>query len=115
MFGVAFAAQQQSNGRVLAFLHVVFLQVFQIEFHLAFVLRLELPELQVDGHQAFQATMVEKQVQIIVGAVHRETFLALKEGETLSLPSRMLRSIFATVSQGFCFRKRNISDNSSLR
>ena len=46
---VAFTAKQQADRIFFAGLHLVLLEVLEVKFHLAFVLRLELAQLKVNG------------------------------------------------------------------
>ena len=53
----------------------------EVEFHLAFVFRFEVAELEVDGDEAFQAAMVEEEVEVEVVGIDLDAGLASEEGE----------------------------------
>ena len=61
---VALAAQDQADAWIVVRLAVVIIQCREIEIHLAGVLRLERPRLQVDGDKAAQLAVVEEQVDV---------------------------------------------------
>ncbi|OGV85174.1 MAG: hypothetical protein A2340_05300 [Lentisphaerae bacterium RIFOXYB12_FULL_60_10] len=67
-------AQDQPDRFVFALVPFVLFQPCEVKIHLTFVSRRECAEFQVNGHKTPQATVEEKQVEIIVGIVntHRE-------------------------------------------
>src|SRR5436305_10826719 len=56
-------------------------QPAQIELHLSLVAGFEITDFQFNGHQPSQASMVEKKVEVIIVAIHRDPFLAFEEGK----------------------------------
>jgi len=52
-------AENEADRRVLSRLALVFVQPAQVEFHLALVTELEVPQLEINRHQSPQSTMVE--------------------------------------------------------
>ena len=59
---VLLAAQDKPNGRLLSRPALIPVQPAQIQFHLALVSRIEAAQLQLNGHQAAQAAVVEEQI-----------------------------------------------------
>ena len=66
VFLVFSGTEDQANRRILAIDKLVFFEVTQVQFHLAFVGGFELPDLQVDSHQTPQPSMIKQQVNCIV-------------------------------------------------
>ena len=56
-------------------------QPAQVKLHLALVGCFEFAEFQFDGHQSFQATVVEQQVDVEIVVVDLQTFLASDKSE----------------------------------
>ena len=51
MLGITLTAQQQPDRWILVWLHVIFLHILEVQFHLTLVLWLEFPQFQIDGHK----------------------------------------------------------------
>src|ERR1035437_8372831 len=58
------------------------LQPALLEFHLAFVRGLELADLQVNGDQAAQFSVVEEQIKVVIPVVNLHALLAGHKTET---------------------------------
>ena len=56
-------------------------QVTQIQFHLAFVGGFKFADFQINGNEAAQATVVEKQVDVVVAVVDGDAFLPRKKSK----------------------------------
>ena len=83
-------AKDEAHRLVLALAPVVLLEPREIQVHLPFVGCDERPNLEVNGHEAAQATMVEQQVEPVVVVVNphgelpgHETEIAAEFGEEL--------------------------------
>ena len=74
-------AQNQPHRLVLALAPIVLLEPGQIEVHLAFVGRGERADLEVDGHQAPQAAMIEEQVEGVIVLIDPHGVLPPDEAE----------------------------------
>lgn len=75
---------RKSFSIFFAWLHLVLLEVLEVEFHLAFILRLEFTQFKVDGQQPVKATVVEEKIQLVVYGIHRNLLLTLQECEVLT-------------------------------
>ena len=68
--------EDQADRGVLARLTLVPVQLPQVQFHLPFVGRSEISQFQLDGNQSPEDAMVEKQIDVVIVAVHLNPFLA---------------------------------------
>ena len=77
-------AEDDAEGGFFAGLLLVLGEPTEIQFHLALILCLEVAELEVDGDEAFQATMVEEEIEVEVVGIDLDAELAGLEGEALA-------------------------------
>ena len=81
LLSVLLAAQDQADGRLLASPALILVQPAQVELHLALVGSIEAAQLQLQGHQAAQAAVIEEQVEVEVLVADGHALLASDEGE----------------------------------
>ena len=84
LFPAASGAENEADGRVLAFLPLVAIQPFQVEFYLPLVFGLEFSQFQLNGHKTLEDSVVKQQVQVKVFPVNNHALLPFHKGETLS-------------------------------
>jgi len=77
-------AEDKAERRFFVGLLLVFREPAEVEFHLAFVFGLEVPEFEVDGDEASEAAVVEEEVEVEVVGIDGNAELAGLEGEALS-------------------------------
>ena len=76
--------ENDAKRRFFAWLLLVFGEPAEIEFHLAFVVGFEVAELEVDGDEALEASVIEKEIEIEVVGIDLEAFLAGEEGKAVA-------------------------------
>lgn len=82
LLAVLARAKDDSQRRVLASFGLKFGEPAQVQLHLACVLRLEIPLLELDHHQASQLAVVKQQIDIEIVAIELDAFLPRHEGDT---------------------------------
>ena len=78
---VAFGAEDEPDGRFLAGLALVAVEIPKIKPHLPFVFRLESAELQVDDDEPPEGSVEEQQIHLVVRRVDRDAPLPTEKGE----------------------------------
>ena len=81
---VLVAAEDDADGRVVAFDVFLVGEVAEIEVHLADVVVLDFSQLEVDEHETTENAVVEDQVDSIVSVVDGHPVLPADEGEALA-------------------------------
>jgi hypothetical protein len=81
VFGVFACAEDEADGGFFAFDFFVAFEVAEVEFHLAFEGGVKFTDFEVDRDEAFEATVVEEEVDVVVALVYGDAFLAGEEGE----------------------------------
>ena len=77
-------AEDDAEGRVFTGLLLVFGEPAEVEFHLAFVFGFEVAQFQIDGDEAFQAAMVEKEIEVEVVGINLDARLTTKKGKAVA-------------------------------
>ena len=99
-------AKYDADGFLLGFLPLVAVEPAQIELHLPGVGGLEVADLELDNDQPTETPVEKEQVEVIVVAVQRDTFLTLQKGESgtklekerFDLPKQSVLQILLAVS-----------------
>lgn len=81
------------------------LQPVQIQFHLPFVARLEIMELEINRHQPPQLSMIEQQVEMVVAVVNLHPLLARHETK----PDAQLQNERLHLAQKFVVERDNLA------
>ncbi len=81
MFGVFAGAEDEADRGCFAFDFFVAFEVAEVEFHLAFEGGVKFADFEVNGDEAFEAAVVEEEVDVVIALVDRDAFLAGEEGE----------------------------------
>ncbi len=81
MFGVFASAEDEADRGFFAFDFFVAFEVAEVEFHLAFEGGVKFADFEVNGDEAFEAAVVEEEVDVVIALVDRDAFLAGEEGE----------------------------------
>ena len=88
-----FGAENESDWRVLAWLHPVLAGVVQIEVHLPSVRVTELAHLEVNNDQAAQAAVKEDEIYTKPGVVDTKPGLAAEEGKIIAQLQEEVREV----------------------
>ncbi len=81
MFSVFAGAEDEADRGFFAFDFFIPFEVAEVEFHLAFEGGVKFTDFEVDRDEAFEAAVVEEQVDVVVALVDGDAFLAGEEGE----------------------------------
>ena len=81
---VLLGAEDDADGRVVAGSALLVVQQVQVEVHLAGVFRFERPDFQFKGHQGFEKTVIEKQVDEILLLAQRQPVLTADKAEAVA-------------------------------
>jgi hypothetical protein len=94
------AAQYQPNGRLLPRPALLFVQPSQVELRLALIGGIEAAQLQLDGNQAAQAAVIEKQIEIEVPLFDSRALLAgLLRIDSAHYPFKLPRSVSSSENR----------------
>jgi hypothetical protein len=98
--GVTFCAEQNSNGRILLRIRNMLGQMINVKSKLSRMLRLKRSHLEIDGDEAAQPTMEEKQVDVMMTSPRGDAKLPGDEAEiTAEFEQKLLKMIDKSALQ----------------
>ena len=84
LFFLLSCAEDYAQRRLFAGLLLVACEPTEVEFHLAFVLGLEVAKFEINGNEALQIPVIEEEVEIEIIGIDLDSLLAGEESEAVA-------------------------------